>query len=648
MLDGSSHGRQECSRSRSDAASRRSSRGSRGGEFSPDPVLGAGGFGITYLAAHLRLGGEYVVKEYFPAGNAIRRNSTEVTSKSDGDEASFRDGMEGFFKEAQLLHDMDHPNIVMVTDAFETNGTAYFSMPYLDGAPLSDWFRERWRSGPISRDALDAIFIPLLEGVKYIHTGGILHRDIKPDNIYVLTNTHPILLDFGAARQAMGALTHSLTMILTPHFAPIEQYSDHGSFGPPLDIYSLGGCLYAGVTGRLPDTATDRVREDRQPRLAERGEYVERYGREFLSAIDKALSVWSEDRFQDARSFQLALYGQPARSAVSLPPPSATAPLMERLFSPEPQAEADIGTGAYAVADVGCPKIAVIGLEGSGKTVLVTTLAKKLSATGESDFLLVPQDAATMKYVERTWSQLNSGRWPPSTPPGEMFDLRWSLRAGGVRKGDIRLLDVAGQDLRMLFNRNPEETDDLPGHMRRLVRYCHDADVILMLINIRDFVGESDEERRLDNQAALLAALESLNGDDSKEVAIVFTQYGLYERIIQGYGGLKNFLEKEIPYIYGAHVHGKPTMTMTVSAVHDAELKIGENGAAVLVPKPGFTSLGLNGLMDWLDRVLSARAVGSEYSSVYELEDVDEAGEAAPTRPAAVPPAGAKDQDRQK
>jgi len=274
-------------------------------------VLGSGAFGVTYLVKHRHLGSLHVIKEYIPDCGIREQNRSTVSPKSAGDKDLFEWGLKCFFDEARLLYQLSHPHVVKVTDLFDDNSTAYFVMPYLKGITLHQWMKQH--PNP-SQSELEAIFVPLLEGLKYIHDKGLLHRDIKPENIYITDNTNPVLIDFGSARIAIGQKSKALTQILTPHFAPIEQYRTKGTFTPALDLYSMAACMFQAITGKLPEEAPNRLEEDEQPRLAG-SEYGKRYAGHFLLAIDKSLSVYAKDRHQDGFALQKDLVGGLRRSS---------------------------------------------------------------------------------------------------------------------------------------------------------------------------------------------------------------------------------------------------------------------------------------------------------------------------------------------
>ena len=185
-------------------------------------------------------------------------------------------------------------------------------MEYVEGEDLSDYL-ELEREGTLSEAELKRILYPLLDGLEEVHGAGILHRDIKPSNIRIRAEDGlPVLIDFGAARQAIGERSRPLTEILTRGYAPIEQYSSRGNQGAWTDLYALGGVCYRVLTGQVPDDATDRVQHDRLVPVSQR--CAGQASQAFLSAIDAALAVHAEDRPQSVRVWREAL-----EASVSLP-----------------------------------------------------------------------------------------------------------------------------------------------------------------------------------------------------------------------------------------------------------------------------------------------------------------------------------------
>jgi serine/threonine protein kinase len=264
------------------------------GGYRIDGILGTGGFGITYRASEVAIDRALAIKEYLPAGIAMRDQSTSaVHASGSSDQDDFEWGLDRFRKEAQTLVSFRHANIVAVFRFFEANNTAYLVMEYARGENLGDILV---RQKTLTEAEIYALVEPLLNGLSRVHQAGVLHRDIKPDNIYIREDGSPLLLDFGAARYAMGVRSHSLTSIVSAGYAPFEQYISNSKQGPWSDIYALGAVLYRAVTGNIPPEATARVKDDEllAASQAARGRYSER----LLKAIDAALSVDEKDRPQ--------------------------------------------------------------------------------------------------------------------------------------------------------------------------------------------------------------------------------------------------------------------------------------------------------------------------------------------------------------
>ena len=282
--------------------------GTRVQDFEFHRVLGHGGFGITYLGWNIALDIPVAIKEYLPADLAMREQDMSVLPKSSGDEADFQWGLDRFLDEARVMARFKHPNIVQVQHFFQAHGTAYIVMEYVEGETLSDLLKRR---GTLTEAELKHILLPLLAGLIDVHEAGILHRDIKPGNILLrAADGSPVLVDFGAARQAVGARSRSVTAVLTPGYAPIEQYSSRGHQGPWTDMYALGGVCYQALTGKVPDEAMERIRSD--PLIPVTEAAMGKATKVFLSAIDWALRVEEADRPQGIRVWRTALLGEEA------------------------------------------------------------------------------------------------------------------------------------------------------------------------------------------------------------------------------------------------------------------------------------------------------------------------------------------------
>ena len=266
-------------------------------------VLGFGGFGMTYLGFDHNLDKAVAIKEYLPSDIATRTAEHSVAPQASEFRGDFLWGLERFLDEARTLARFDHRHIIKVHRFFEAHGTAYIVMEYAEGETLSAYLE---RKGMLSEAELKGILYPLLDGLAVVHGADFLHRDIKPGNIVLRAEDgSPVLLDFGAARQAIGAKSRSVTSIVTPGYAPIEQYSSRGRQGPWTDIYALGGVCYRALTGQVPDDATDRMRQDPLVPVAQR--CAGQASRGFLLAIDVALSVDEGDRPQSVAAWREAM-----------------------------------------------------------------------------------------------------------------------------------------------------------------------------------------------------------------------------------------------------------------------------------------------------------------------------------------------------
>ena len=281
--------------------------GTRIRDFEFRRVLGHGGFGMTYLGWNVALDISVAIKEYLPSGLATREQDLSVVPQTPRATSDFQWGLERFLDEARTLARFQHPNIVRVHHFFEAHSTAYIAMDYVEGEDLSAHLT---RKGTLNEDELKAILYPLLSALEVVHQADFLHRDIKPSNIILRAEDgSPVLLDFGAARQAMGAKSRSVTSIVTPGYAPIEQYSSRGHQGAWTDIYALGGVCYRALTGQTPDDATDRMRDD--PLIPVSQRCAGRVSGAFLSAIDAALAVNEGDRPQSVEAWQAAIANEP-------------------------------------------------------------------------------------------------------------------------------------------------------------------------------------------------------------------------------------------------------------------------------------------------------------------------------------------------
>ncbi len=270
-------------------------------------VLGQGGFGITYLAWDINLNLKLAIKEFFPQDLATRAaGHSEVSAYAGSMSSQYEYGLDKFLQEARTLAQFEeHPNIVSVRDFFKQNGTAYFVMSYVEGITLKDYLANS--GGKLKVGQAREIMMPVMDALKEVHKVNVLHRDVSPDNIFINAKGQVILIDFGAARQAIGEKGQSLSIILKPGYAPEEQYRSKGVQGPWTDIYAVAATYYHLITGIQPPESLERMVEDELLLPSACGASLKENEEK---ALQKALAIRSEDRFQSIEDFQKALHGE--------------------------------------------------------------------------------------------------------------------------------------------------------------------------------------------------------------------------------------------------------------------------------------------------------------------------------------------------
>jgi serine/threonine protein kinase len=271
-------------------------------EFRIESILGAGGFGVTYLARDTHLEKNVAIKEYLPVDLALRALDGSVVPVNTDTAFTYKSGLDQFLAEARTLARFTHPNILRVSRYFELNGTAYMVMSYEEGTSLSRFLRKSPQPG---EDFLKAMVEPLLEGLQEVHNAGFLHRDIKPSNIFLRTDRTPVLLDFGTARLAIRDAVHDAFAILTPGYAPVELYVRTGQQGPWTDVYSMAAVLYRAIVGENPPDALTRLKVDGISKRLARSR--ERYSPQFLAAIQWGLALEETRRPQNVEQWRSAL-----------------------------------------------------------------------------------------------------------------------------------------------------------------------------------------------------------------------------------------------------------------------------------------------------------------------------------------------------
>lgn len=273
--------------------------GSRLSSYEIRGVLGVGGFGITYRAFDHDLQCDVAIKEYLPSQFAVRQGDSSVVPKTNGDAPAYEHGLRRFLDEARTLARFREPNIVRVVRYLEAHHTAYLIMDYEAGEALNAILQ---REMHLDEERIISVVTPILKSLRAVHGQKILHRDIKPANICVRRDGTPVLLDFGSARQALEQQTHGLTGVVTPGYAPIEQYFSDGRQGPWTDIYAIGATMYHCATGVAPLVATERLAliQDKQADPVARAADLlrNRFSGPFLDALVSMMQPNARDRPQ--------------------------------------------------------------------------------------------------------------------------------------------------------------------------------------------------------------------------------------------------------------------------------------------------------------------------------------------------------------
>lgn len=254
--------------------------------------IGSGGFGITYLAYDTADEKKVAVKEYFPSGIAIRSpdgiTAEPISYRCKDDYFS---GAVRFRNESELLLRLGgKTDVINMYDSFLQNGTVYYAMEYVNGVTIRD-HTEKY--GKMTEGQALYMAVKIASDFVHIHSSGIIHRDLSPNNIMIGNDGRIRLVDFGNARSFSYDETNSMTVVLKPGYAPLEQYRHHGKHGPWTDIYSLGAVLYYSLTLKDPEDPMARYNDD-----SEFCKGLSRIGPHFADIIKKMASLQICDRYK--------------------------------------------------------------------------------------------------------------------------------------------------------------------------------------------------------------------------------------------------------------------------------------------------------------------------------------------------------------
>ena len=305
------------------------------GDYRIKRVLGAGGFGITYLADEKALARLVTIKEYFPADFAARDGDIDASPRSRECASDYKWGLDRFIEEAQTLARFVHPNIVRVYRYFLANNTGYMVLQFEEGGSFKSWLKGLKRAP--RQTELDTIIAPLLDALEMVHKGDFLHRDIAPDNIIIRSDGSPVLIDFGSARGDIASHSKTVSALVKPGYSPYEQYATNSrQQGPWTDIYALGATLYHAVAGKRPPDAPSRMVNDEY--VPARDAALSSYRPSFLAAIDKAMQLEIGERPQSIAAWRgMLLAPEPKRGRGGAGLRNALGRL--RTHDPEPLAE---------------------------------------------------------------------------------------------------------------------------------------------------------------------------------------------------------------------------------------------------------------------------------------------------------------------
>lgn len=296
------------------------------GKFEVIDLIGApGGFGIAYLCRDLQLGRTVVVKELFPAGMVMRAAGTAAVIVQRAEyERLFALQRELLLDEARRLAALDQVDaVVAVHDHFSENNTGYIVMHHVFGHPLTERLRE---AGRVDAAQLMRWIWPLLTGLEAVHDAGVLHRDIKPDNVLIDQRGRLVLIDLGNAVARRGSLAQERDVgsyfAVSPYYGAPEQYRNQAErMGPWTDLYSVGALMYVALSGQRPVDAQQRLAGVAMPDIAT---LVPDAPAELLAAVSACLALDERERPPDVKALlaRLAPLQPAARHWLELLPAS--------------------------------------------------------------------------------------------------------------------------------------------------------------------------------------------------------------------------------------------------------------------------------------------------------------------------------------
>lgn len=393
-------------------------------------VLGAGGFGITYIGYDLNLARKVAIKEYFPSGVAVRvTGMPEVFPHAAKLKADFQWGLERFLDEARIVARFHHMrNIIWVQNYFPAHGTAYMVMEFLDGEDLEKILQ---RLGKLPMAAVKQVMSPVLQALKTVHADGLMHRDISPDNIYVTEQGELIkLIDFGAARFSLSQQSKNLSVILKPGYAPPEQYESKGNQGPWTDVYACAATIYRALTNVVPPPSYDRLSSDELIPPSQLGSDIHPMQERTLL---RALSLRPAERPQSIAEFEEELFGKnrmaPQPSPAPAPAPPEAAPGPVPIFDPIP-APSPLPGPLPSPAPIPPPKPGIPKWLIASAVAVLLLVVLAIWLKSEEDLIHYNTDAVqkTPTPAKSTLEILRFAADPESVNPNSSSKLTWDVK----------------------------------------------------------------------------------------------------------------------------------------------------------------------------------------------------------------------------
>lgn len=290
--------------------------GTRVGSAVLGGAIGQGGEGIVYIAEDPRFG-RVIVKEYWPKLIVSRSTSGQVTASQSRWQSALRDGSRNFEALGRRLCALPtHHNVVEFHDVIAANQTVYLLMQHLSGAPLSVLLDE---ARPLPPEQVQTLARQLCAGLAHLHSLGLIHRDVAPDNV-IVDQGRAVLIDLNAAKDEERQVSLSLNGLVKPGYSPFEQYAQStGELDARSDIYATSAVLIHAITGQKPREAAARMqnRDELDGGLAAA---LPGFDRAFLAAIRHGFALFKQDRPASIAAWQAELF--PAETLVVPKPPS--------------------------------------------------------------------------------------------------------------------------------------------------------------------------------------------------------------------------------------------------------------------------------------------------------------------------------------